>query len=79
MGQEGQAGQARGGLAGDVRERCDAGGLTVSEDVVGSLGVRMRGMENKADVVVGVSCRSPSRDASTAQFLWGHLEKSLER
>ena len=37
-----------------VRERFDCTALTVRDDVVESLWVRIRGMENKGDVVVGV-------------------------
>ena len=37
-----------------VREKFDCTTLTVRNDVVESLWVRIRGMENKADVIVAV-------------------------
>jgi len=42
------------GVALYVRYRFDCTALTVSDDVVESLWVRIRGMENKGDVLVGV-------------------------
>ena len=49
-------GRQGGGVALYVRERFDCTALTVRDDMVESLWVRIRGMENKADVVVGVYC-----------------------
>ena len=43
-----------GGVALYLRERFDCTALTVSDDVVESLWVRIKGMENKRDVVVSV-------------------------
>ena len=47
-------GRRGGGAALYVRERCDCTALTVSDDMVDNLWVRVRGMENKAGVVVDV-------------------------
>ena len=62
-----------GGVALYVRERFDCTALTVSSDVVESLCVRIRGMENKADVIVGVYCRSLSQDDSTDKLFYRQL------
>lgn len=48
-----------------VRERSDSTVLSVRNDVVESLWVRVRGMDNKADVMIGFCCSSPSQDDST--------------
>lgn len=50
----GGIGRAGGGVALYVRERFDCTALTVNDDVVESLWLRIRRMENKGDVVVGV-------------------------
>lgn len=47
-------GRQDGGVAQYVRERFDCTALTVTADVGESLWVRMRGVENKAGVIVGV-------------------------
>jgi len=49
-----QEGQASGGVALCVGERSDCTALTVTHDVFESCWVRIRAMENKAGVVVGV-------------------------
>ncbi|XP_040977464.1 uncharacterized protein LOC121232961 [Aquila chrysaetos chrysaetos] len=62
-----------GGVTLYVRERLDCTALTVSGDVVESLWVRIRGMENKGEVVVGVYYRSPSQDVSTDGLFYRQL------
>ncbi|KAK4832275.1 hypothetical protein QYF61_021674 [Mycteria americana] len=47
--------------------------LTVRDDVVESLWLRIRGMENKADVIVDVCYRSPSRDDSDYELFYRQL------
>ncbi|KAK4806138.1 hypothetical protein QYF61_001061 [Mycteria americana] len=63
-------GRRGGGVALYVRERFDCTALTVSDDVVESLWVSIRGMENKGDVVVGAYNRSPSQDVSTSELFY---------
>lgn len=46
-----------------VRERSDSTALSVRNDVIECLWVR--GMDNKADVIIGFCCSSPSQDDST--------------
>ena len=41
--------------------------------MVESLWVRIRGMENKGDVVVGVNYRSPNQDVSTDELFYRQL------
>ncbi|KAK4830989.1 hypothetical protein QYF61_014560 [Mycteria americana] len=57
-------GRQGGGDALYVRERFHCTALTISDDVVESLWVRIRVMENKGVVVVGVYYRLPSQDAA---------------
>ncbi|KAK4810495.1 hypothetical protein QYF61_004275 [Mycteria americana] len=47
--------------------------VIVRDEVVESLWVRIRGMENKADVTVGVYYRSPSQDDSTNELFYRQL------
>ncbi|KAK4806168.1 hypothetical protein QYF61_001091 [Mycteria americana] len=61
-------GRRGGGVALYVRERFDCTALTVHDDVVESLWVGIRGMENKGDVVVGAYNRSPSQDAKAQKL-----------
>lgn len=58
-----------------IRERFDCTALTVRDDVVESLWVRIRGMENKGDITVGVYYRSPSQDGSTNELCYRQLRK----
>jgi len=46
----------------------DCTAFTVTDDVIESLCVGIRGMENKGDVVVGVHYQSSSQDASTDEL-----------
>ena len=62
-----------GGAALYIRERFDCTALTVSDDVVESLWVMIRGMENKGDAIVGVYYRSPSQDDSTDELFYRQL------
>lgn len=55
----------RGGVALCVSERFDCTACTVRDDVVESLCVGIRRMENKADVIVGVYYCSFSHNDST--------------
>ncbi|KAK4827172.1 hypothetical protein QYF61_015134 [Mycteria americana] len=66
-------GKQGGGVALYVRERFDCTALTVSDDVVESLWVRIRGMEDKGDVVGGVYYRSLSQDVSTDELFYRQL------
>ncbi|KAK4810955.1 hypothetical protein QYF61_013363 [Mycteria americana] len=66
-------GRRGGGVAPYVRDRCDCTALTVRDDVVESLWVRIKGMENKGDVTVGVYYRSPSQDVSTDELFCRQL------
>ncbi|KAK4810895.1 hypothetical protein QYF61_013303 [Mycteria americana] len=66
-------GRRGGGVAPYVRERCDCTALTVRDDVVESLWVRIKGMENKGDVTVGVYYRSPSQDVSADELFCRQL------
>ena len=66
-------GRRGGGVALCVRERFDFTALAVRDDVVESLWVRIRGMENKEDVSVGAYYPSPSQDESTDELAYGQL------
>ncbi|KAK4818852.1 hypothetical protein QYF61_020071 [Mycteria americana] len=66
-------GRRGGGVALYVRERFDCTALAVSDDVVESLWVRIRGIENKGDIVVGVYYRSPSQAVSTDELSYRQL------
>ena len=66
-------GRRGGGVALYVRERFACTALTVSDDAVESLWVRIRGMENKGDVIVGVYYPSPSQDVSTDELFYRQL------
>jgi len=61
----GSQGRRGRGAALYVTERFDCTAFTVEDDMVESLWVRIRGMENKADVVAGVYYQSSSQDDST--------------
>lgn len=63
-------GRQGGGVLLYIRERFDCTALTVRDDVVETLWVRM---ENKADVVVGVYYCSLSQDDSTDDLFCGQL------
>lgn len=62
-----------------MMERFDGPARRVSDDVVESLWVRLRGVEDKADVAAGVCYASPSRDASTEELFYRQLGESLDR
>ena len=53
-----------------VRERIDCTVLTDKEDVVVSIWLSIRGMENKADDIVGVYYQSPSQDDSIDELFY---------
>ena len=53
-----------------VKEKFDFTALTVRDDVVESLWVRIRGMENNEEVVVVVCYQSPSQDDSTDELFY---------
>ena len=57
-------GKCGGGVAPYVRGRFNIPALKVRDYVVESLWVRIRGIENKAGIVVGAYYRSPSQDDS---------------
>ncbi|KAK4806962.1 hypothetical protein QYF61_027329 [Mycteria americana] len=65
-------GRRGGGVALYVRERLDCTALTVSDNVVENLWVRIRKVENKGDVV-GVYYQSPSQDDSTYELFYKQL------
>ena len=66
-------GRRGGGVALYAWERFDFTALTVRDDVVESLWVRIRGMENKEDVIAGVYHRSPSQEDSTDEVFYRQL------
>lgn len=52
-----------------IRECFDA----VGNDKVKSIWIRIRGMANKADILMGVSCRPPNQDEETDEAFWKQL------
>ena len=77
--QEGQAGQAGGGVALCIQERFDCTALTVRDDVVDSLWVRISRMKNKGDATAGIYHQSRSWGISTNELFYGQLgEKFLD-
>ena len=64
-----------GGVALYVKEKFECTDLTVSDYVVESLWVEIRGTENKGDVVMGVYYQLPSQDVSTDELFHRKLEE----
>lgn len=56
-----------------IRKRFNCTALTVSDDVVESLWVRIRGMENKEDVIVVVYYSSSCQSVSIDEFFYRQL------
>jgi len=65
-------GRRGGGVTLCVRKRFYCTDHIVSDDVVESFWMRIRGMENK-DVVVGICYQSPSQDISTGELFYRQL------
>ena len=66
-------GRRGGGVALYAWERFDLTALTVRDDVVESLWVKIRRMENKEDVIAGVYHQSPSQEDSTDEVFYRQL------
>ncbi|GAB0208021.1 mitochondrial enolase superfamily member 1 [Grus japonensis] len=69
-------GRRGGGVALYVTEGLDCTGLSVGDDTVESLWVRIKGQANKGDVVVGVYYRPPSQDDATDELFFKELREA---
>ncbi|GAB0203202.1 hypothetical protein GRJ2_002785800 [Grus japonensis] len=69
-------GRRGGGVALYVTEGLDCTELSVGDDMVESLWVRIKGQANKGDVVVGVYYRPPSQDDATDELFFKELREA---
>ncbi|GAB0190604.1 hypothetical protein GRJ2_001525700 [Grus japonensis] len=69
-------GRRGGGVALYVTEGLDCTELSVGDDTVESLWVRIKGQANKGDVVVGVYYRPPSQDDATDELFFKELREA---
>ena len=65
-----RAGEVGGGVAMYVKQGLDCVELQVGDGKVESLWVRIKGLTNKGDVVVGVYYRPPGQDDNTDELFF---------
>lgn len=75
--QKGQAGQAKRGVALYIMKALDCTVLAVNSNGIESLWIRIKGHENKKNVIVGVCYRPPGHDDHTDELIFRDLQDQL--